>query len=160
MMSVTAIYDVAHTFVIFARVPDFESEASLLSRNPRRLSIPPSRCDAARLRFHPRTLTCSRPPPGLACRIFAWLSELLDIASWIAFNVLSHTCGRLACPRGVESLPPLFPRPLPPPSISRSPSRSIRVGPRFLIPPRSAALERPFWPFPLLILQTAFGIRE
>lgn len=150
-------YDVAHTFVIFARAPDFESEASLLSRNPRRLSIPPSRCDAARLRFHPRTLICSRFPPDLACRIFAWLSEvLLDIASWIAFNVLSHTCGRPACPRGVESLPPLFPRPLPPPSMSRSPSRSMRVGPRFRIPPRSVAFERPLEPFPLLILQVAF----
>lgn len=147
-------YDVAHTFEIFARVPCFESDASLLSKNPSRLSTPPSRWDAARLRFHPRTLICSRFPPPLLCRIFAWLSELVVIASWIAFKVLSQTCGRPpACPRAPESLP-LFPRPRPPPSISRSPSRSIRVGPRFRIPPRSAVLERPFEAFPPFILPT------
>lgn len=153
-------YGVAHTFEIFARAPDFDSEASRLSRNARRLSRPPSRLDAARLRFHPRTLIRSRFPVDLACRILAWLSELVDIASWIAFNVLSHTCGRpLCCPRGPESLP-LFPRPRPAPSISRSPSRSIRVGPRFRIPPRSAVLERPLEPLPLLMLLAACRMRQ
>lgn len=148
-------YGVAHTLEIFARGPDFESDAlSLLSRNPSRLSRPPSRLDAARLRFQPPTLTCSRwlPPPVLAWRTFAWVPEELFIAWWIASRVLSHTCGRPPCCVWRHESFPLFPRPRPPPSISISPSRSSRVGPRFRIPPRSAALGRPLEFFAVLML--------
>lgn len=47
-------FDVAHTFEILARGPEYESGAfNLLSKNATRLSRPPSRLDAALLCFKP-----------------------------------------------------------------------------------------------------------
>lgn len=124
-MSVTASSDVAHTLVILAREPAFESDVlSFFSRKVIRLSWPPSRLEAALLCFQPRTPTCSRFPFPV-CRIFAWESVVPDIAFWIASAADARPPARRP-----GSLRPFFPRfRAPAASISISPSRSIRVGP-------------------------------
>lgn len=144
---------VAHTLVILARCPDFESEElSFFSRKVRRLSRPPSRFDAALLCFQPRTMTCSRLAPRPPCRMLAWESELLVIAFWIASRVRGRPPP--AAPERPVSVRAFLPRfRADPASIERSPSRSTLVAaPRLRIPPRSEPPARPREPFPFFIL--------
>ena len=160
-MSVTAKSGVAHTFVILARVPAFESGGlSFFSRKAMRDSRPPSRLDAALLCFQPRTTTCSRPLPRPPCRMFACESELLEMAFWIASMALFAACVRPAPLERPGSPRAFFPRfRAEPASIIRSPSRSTRAAaPRLRIPPRSEALERPREPFPFFILTEERGV--
>ncbi|OJJ47836.1 hypothetical protein ASPZODRAFT_131428 [Penicilliopsis zonata CBS 506.65] len=90
----------------------------------------------------------------LACAL-----ELLAIALWMAFAVRSRAGGRPESPllRPESPRARLPPRPAPPPpSMSRSPSRSVRVAaPRLRIPPRSGAFDRPRVPLEGLILLIA-----
>lgn len=81
--------------------------------------------------------------------MLAWESVVPVIAFWIA-----SIAGVRPVDERPESPRAFLPRPRAPPaaSMSISPSRSTRVGPRLRMPPRSVALERFREPFPLFIL--------
>lgn len=159
--------DVEHTFVILARGPDLEWAFIRLSRNAIRFSTPPSRWDETLLSFQPRTLNSSRLLAAVffPWRMLTWESRVFEIAFWIASRVLSRAWGRSPERAGRPApapepepdpvgrpgppRPPLLPPRPPVASMSMSPSRSVRIGPRLRMPPRSPPERRDFMVFML-----------
>jgi len=106
--------------------------------------------EAALLCFQPRTLTCSNLTPfGAADLILACESMAPKRAFWMLLKVRSRSIAGFLPEEDAVALP-VSPRPRLPPRplsdialMSKSPSRSILVEPRFRMPPRSVGVERP-----------------
>lgn len=130
-----------------------------------RFSTPPSLWPETLLFFQPRTLNGSRSlgPLLFPCRMLTCEPRVSVMAFWIRSRVLSRARGRSPPGRAGRPAPapepeaapvgrPAPPRPLLPPrppgaSMSMSPSRSVRIGPRLRMPPRSPPERRDFMVF-------------